>query len=91
MKILVSNLHEEVCEEQLQQLFNKYGKVLAAKVVRNADTNQSRGVGVVEMGTRADGETAIKNLNRTNYRSQYLIVSEIKTPHTQLSAQGSGA
>ena len=88
MKIMVSNLSYEVDEKQLVELFSAHGTVISAKIIRGIDDNQSRGVAVVEMGNRADGETAVKKLNRTTYRNQYLLVAEIKTPQQQESTMG---
>lgn len=85
MKIMVSNLSYEVDETQLVKLFSAHGAVVSAKIIRGIDDNQSRGVAVVEMGNRADGETAVKTLNRTTYMNQYLLVAEIKTPQQQES------
>lgn len=83
MKIMVSNLCYEVDETQLVKLFSAHGAVVSAKIIRGVNDNQSRGVAVVEMGNREEGETAIKTLNRTIYMNQYLLVGEIKTTQQQ--------
>jgi RNA recognition motif-containing protein len=78
MKILVSNLSEEADENHLKELFGAYGPLNSVKVVRGGEGNRSRGLAMVEMSNRSDGEKAISDLNRYVYMNQYLVVSEMK-------------
>jgi len=76
MKLLLRNLCVEVCESELQQLFSIYGKVVRARVLRDEINNTSRGVAIVEMAE--GGEAAMKALNHVTYKTQYLVVTEMK-------------
>ena len=51
--IYVGNLPWAATEEQVQDLFAEYGKVLSVKLVSDRETGRSRGLGFVEM---EDGE-----------------------------------
>ncbi len=75
MKLLLRNLCVEVCENELRQLFSRYGRVRETKVVRDEKSNKSRGVAIVEM--EEGGEEALKALNHANYKAQYLVISEL--------------
>lgn len=75
MKLLLRNLNEEVCENELRHLFSAYGNVKLAKVLRD-ERNQSRGVAIVEMENGA--EAALAALNHANYKSQYLVISRLE-------------
>ena len=51
--IYVGNLPWAATEEQVQDLFAEYGKVLSVKLVSDRETGRARGFGFVEM---EDGE-----------------------------------
>jgi RNA recognition motif-containing protein len=74
MKLLLRNLCEEVCENELQTLFGTYGTVRVTKVLRD-EQNRSRGIAIVEMEDGA--EAAVAALNHANYKAQYLVISQL--------------
>ena len=61
--IYVGNLPWAATEEQVQDLFAEYGKVLSVKLVSDRETGRARGFGFVEM---EDGEAqaAIEALDK---------------------------
>ena len=75
MKLLLRNLCEDVCENELMHIFSTYGKVKKAKILRDERNMQSRGVAIVEM--EDGGEIALQAMNYSNYKAQYLVVSEL--------------
>jgi|GEM_PF-1607061 len=76
MNIYVGNLHNNMSEAQLRDLFSEYGKVLSVKIIMGMETGQSLGYGFVEMDDRADGQRAVRKLNNLNFMNMYLEVSE---------------
>ena len=64
--IYVGNLPWAATEEQVQDLFAEYGKVLSVKLVSDRETGRARGFGFVEM---EDGEaqTAIEALDNYSF------------------------
>ncbi|XP_058227469.1 28 kDa ribonucleoprotein, chloroplastic-like isoform X4 [Rhododendron vialii] len=62
-KIFVSNLPFDVDDERLEQLFSEHGKVVNARIVYDANTQHSRGIGFVAVSTEAEMNDAIANLN----------------------------
>lgn len=76
MNIYVGNLHGNMSEAQLRDLFSEYGKVSSVKILMDMETGQSLGYGFVEMDDRADGLHAVRKLNNLNFMNMYLEVSE---------------
>ena len=58
--------------------FEPYGEVVGAKIVRDKETNRSKGFGFIEMTNDADGIKAIEALNGTDLSGRNMIVSEAK-------------
>lgn len=75
--IYVGNLPWAATEEQVQDLFAEYGKVLSVKLVSDRETGRARGFGFVEM---EDGEAqaAIGALDNYSFGGRTLRVNEAK-------------
>jgi RNA recognition motif-containing protein len=75
--IYVGNLPWAATEEQVQDLFAEYGKVLSVKLVSDRETGRARGFGFVEM---EDGEAqaAIEALDNYSFGGRTLRVNEAK-------------
>lgn len=85
MKLYVGNLGFTLTDEQLEELFTKYGIVKSAKVMRR-DTGKGRGFGFVEM---SDGEAkrAMALLNGKEIDGRSLTVNEAREKPQQTNAQ----
>lgn len=77
-RIYVGNLPASVSDQELQNLFNSYGPVKTAHVIKDKLSGESRGFGFVEMNEDADGENAITGLNGFEMQGQRLRVSEAR-------------
>ncbi len=88
VNIHVGNLAKTTKKEALVQLFQPYGKVVAATVARKK-SGESRGFGYVEMATRHEGEEAIAHLNDKELEGQKLHLSEAHDRKDQ-AGRGSG-
>ena len=75
MNIYVSNLSFHTSEEDLKDLFSKYGNVTSAKIIMDRTTNRSRGFAFVEMPSEEEGSAAIKGLNGKDVQGRALSVS----------------
>jgi RNA recognition motif-containing protein len=75
MNIYVSNLSFNTNEEDLKDLFSKYGNVTSAKVIMDRMTNRSRGFAFVEMPSEEEGNEALKGLNGKDVEGRTLSVS----------------
>ncbi len=54
----VGNVGAETTEQQLHDLFAPFGRVTAARVMRDAETQTPRGFGLVEMATHEAAQAA---------------------------------
>lgn len=88
MNIYISNLDQEVTNEELVNLFKKYGEVNNAEVVLDVFTGQSRGFAFIEMTNDLEGQEAINQLNKSEFKSRALSV-EVAQP--KLEQKGSYA
>lgn len=76
MKILVRNLARTTTEEELTELFNRYGAVQSCTLVMDAKTGDSKGFGFVEMPKAGDAKAAIKNLNNIDLAGSVIRVKK---------------
>ena len=75
MNMYVSNLSFHTSEEDLKDLFSKYGSVASAKIIMDRESNLSRGFAFVEMPSEEDGNAAMKGLNGKDIQGRSLSVS----------------
>ena len=78
MKIYVGNLNFDFTEEELHQLFNNHGKVEAATIVRDRNTERSKGFAFVEMPSLQEAQAAITALNGKEVQQRALTVNEAR-------------
>lgn len=74
MDIYVGNLHSNVSEAQLRDLFEEYGTVNSVTIIMDVETGQSKKVAFVEMEEDASGLNAIQKLNKLNFMNMYLEI-----------------
>lgn len=75
MTIFVSNLSFKVTDDQLNDLFAKFGGVNSARVMTDKMSGRSRGFGFVEMPDDDAAQKAIDGLNGTDYDGRPLSVN----------------
>jgi len=90
MNIYVGNLSYEASGEDLRQLFEPFGQVSSATIVKDKYSGQPRGFGFVEMPERAEGQTAIQNLNGKDLRGQAMNVNEARPRNDRGKPGGRG-
>lgn len=78
MNIYVGNLAYSVTDDELKQLFTKYGEVASANVISDKFSGRSKGFGFVEMPEDSSAEEAIKNLNETDMGGRNIIVNQAR-------------
>jgi len=75
-KIYVGNLSFDTTDEQLTQMFQPFGQVSSARVIKDKFTGRSRGFGFVEMDNNEEADKAIAELNGKSVDGRALKVSE---------------
>ncbi|MEJ2728671.1 MAG: RNA-binding protein [Deltaproteobacteria bacterium] len=78
MNIYVGNLSNEVTEEDLKQAFEPFGEVESVKIIKDKYTNRSKGFGFVEMPSKAEGQSAIDDLNGKELKGKALNVNKAR-------------
>jgi RNA recognition motif-containing protein len=76
MNIYVGNLHFNLSEDELKEIFEEYGEVTSAKVITDKYSGRSKGFGFVEMPNDTEGEAAIKNLNGVDMKGRNMTVNQ---------------
>jgi RNA recognition motif-containing protein len=71
----VTSLSVDAEDEDLRDLFTRFGRVVRANVVRDRDTRESKGFGFVSFESRKDAEAALSKMNGFGYDSLILSVS----------------
>lgn len=56
-------------------MFSPFGEILSAKVLRDRETNRSRGFGFVEMANDSEAEAAVAALNDTDLEGRKIVVN----------------
>ena len=90
MVIYVGNLHYDVREDVLSDLFAEFGEVVSTRVVIDRETNRSKGFGFVEMADDNAGENAINALSGKEVNGRALKISKANPPAPKGSRGGGG-
>ena len=77
-KLYVGNLTFGVTDSALEQLFEPFGRVESAQVIKDRDTGRSKGFGFVEMGSEQEAKAAIAAMSGKEVDGRQLTVNEAK-------------
>ena len=83
MNIYAGNLNYSITEEDLEQVFAKYGEISSVKIIRDKYTDQSKGFGFIEMANDDEAQRAIDELNGTEVKGRELRVNQARPPREQ--------
>jgi len=78
MNIYVGNLLQSLSETELKEVFQAYGTVQSAAIIKDKITGDSRGFGFVEMPNRDEALKAISALNGRDLKGRNMTVNEAK-------------
>ena len=85
MNIYVGNLSWQMTDEDLRTLFEQYGSVTSAKIVKDKTSGRSKGFGFVEMPEDGEAQNALTSLYESEVLGRKIIVNE-----AQPKPQGGG-
>ncbi len=76
--IYLGNIDFKVQEDQLADMFGKFGDVINVKIIRDSVTGKSKGFGFVEMANAEEAKVAISALNGTDMNGKAISVTEAR-------------
>ena len=78
-RIHIGNLAYAVTDDTLKGIFEQFGVVQSAVVVKDKISGRSKGFGFVEMASEEEAAAAIEKLNKTPIEGRTVFVSEAKS------------
>lgn len=90
MNIFISNLNYNTQEEELQELFEKFGAVSSAKIITDKMSGRSRGFAFVEMPNDDEAKQAIEALHQTDFKQRTLNIAEAQDKESKPRSFGGG-
>jgi cold-inducible RNA-binding protein len=78
MEIYVGNLKYQTRENDLQDLFSEYGEVSTVKIIKDRETDRSKGFAFVTMNDSEEADAAIKALNNKDFMGRSITVNAAK-------------
>lgn len=75
--LYVGNLPWSTTPEELSAFFSEYGEVISSRIIREKETNRSRGFGFVEVADEV-AETIVAELDGKEFNGRPLTVNEAK-------------
>jgi RNA recognition motif-containing protein len=90
MKTFVAGLPYDLDEAELEEIFEKFGPVVSAKVAMDKETGKSKGFAFVEMQNREEGQEAIDSLNDISLGKKPLVVKEAEERSAPPRSGGGG-
>ncbi|MEK7442155.1 MAG: RNA-binding protein [Chloroflexota bacterium] len=75
VKIYVGNLSYDTSEDDLRTLFAQAGAVASVALIKDRDTDRSKGFAFIEMATQAEAQNAISKFNGYSLKERELTVN----------------
>ena len=82
MTIYVGNLSREAGEIELKSLFGEFGEVRSVKIIKDKETQESRGFAFVDMPDDVQAQTAIREIDSKEFLKRRLKVNEASPKST---------
>ncbi len=79
-RLFVGGLPWAVDDRQLMEHFSSIGEVVNATVIRDRETQRSRGFGFVEFSSEEEAAKAVETLDGTEMEGRQITVSAAKQP-----------
>ena len=76
MKLFVAGLPYDLFDDELVEIFEKFGTIASAKVAMDKETGKSKGFAFVDMPNDDEAKDAIENLNDISLGKKPLVVKK---------------
>jgi len=77
-------------DDTLYEGFQRFGKVEEAVVVKDRDTNRSRGFGFVRFASKAEADEALQQMNNTEFDGRLIRVDHAQDSRSSNPTRGGG-
>lgn len=77
-KLFVGNIDWGTTDEDLQELFTKYGDIEECVIIKDKFSNRSKGFGFVTFVNDDDADKAVAELNDHELKERKLVVNEAR-------------
>ncbi|PIR28059.1 RNA-binding protein [Candidatus Berkelbacteria bacterium CG_4_9_14_3_um_filter_39_23] len=74
-RLFVGNLTFTTTEDQLTEMFAKFGEIVSARIITDKISGRSKGFGFVEYKTAEEAKAAIEGLNDTEIDGRKIVVN----------------
>ena len=78
MKIYVGNLTADSMESALIRKFERFGKVVSVKIMKDSATGKSQGYAIVDMPNDDEAQAAIAGLDRLEFNGCWWSVKQAR-------------
>ena len=87
-KLFVGKLSYDTTDDSLREAFAQYGTVVSAQVIKDRDSNMSKGFAFVEMDKPEEAQAAINNLDGKELDGRTIAVSVARPRESRPSNGG---
>jgi RNA recognition motif-containing protein len=77
-KLFVGSLAWATTDDSLKDFFAEAGTVVSATVIKDRETNRSKGFGFVEMSSDDEAKAAVDKLNGKDLDGRAIVVNEAR-------------
>lgn len=89
MRLYVGNIPWGATEQELHELFSEFGPC-SARIIKDKETQKSRGFGFVEYEDSDNAPAAMESLHGTNFQGRDLVVNQARERERRPSGNGHG-
>jgi cold-inducible RNA-binding protein len=90
MKLFVAGLPYDLYDDELEEIFEKFGTIASAKVAMDKETGKSKGFGFVDMPNDEEAKEAIEHLNDISLGKKPLVVKQAEERNAPGGGSGGG-
>ena len=76
MKLFVAGIPYDLYDDELVEIFEKFGTIASAKVALDKETGKSRGFAFVDMPNEQEAREAMEHLNDISLGKKPLVIKE---------------
>ena len=89
MNIYVGNLSYRLTDVEMRELFEQYGTVTSANIIKDKYSGQSKGFGFVEMENDEEARNAMESVNGKEVSGRQIVANEAR-PRKEFGGGGNG-